>query len=238
MQSQPYPLIGNLHPPGKFEDPWESQAMVMSAVHNTFIRGINAILQHACTVPKEKIEAFMIFCSTFSETLHHHHEHEEELYFPYLEARMGQGTMTPNVEQHHAFNPHFGKFDEYIAVVTSSPGEYDAEKLKELVHGFAGLLVPHLAEEITTLDATLLREHVSKAEMDDLHQQVQARLNVAFSLDKTIPYFIACHDAKAQPWFSFPTLLVWMINLWPGYAPKYRDSWAFAPFDTWGRPRK
>ena len=84
--------------------------------------------------------------------MHHHHDAEEKEFFPSIEAISGiEGLMSRNVEQHRAFTPGFEHFEEYCRACP--PAEYDGERLKALVDGFAEPLTRHLYDEIETLRA-------------------------------------------------------------------------------------
>ena len=95
--------------------------------------------------------------------MHHHHDAEEKIYFPAIESISGvAGLMERNIEQHRAFTPGFEAFEAYCR--TCPPEEFNGQKLRGLVEGFAEALVKHLHEEIETLraldgyDSTRLRE--------------------------------------------------------------------------------
>ena len=84
--------------------------------------------------------------------MHHHHDAEEQEFFPNIERISGvEGLMSRNVEQHRAFTPGFDLFQEYAR--SCSPGDYDGQRIKGLVEGFAEPLTRHLHEEIDTLRA-------------------------------------------------------------------------------------
>ena len=127
----------------------------MSLAHNGIIRGLNSIYIQATELPRnDKIIArdFLTYCQCWGESMHHHHDAEEKEFFPSIETISGiEGLMTQNVEQHRAFTPGFEKFEEYCR--TCPPAEYDGEKLKSLVEGFAEPLTRHLYDEIETLRA-------------------------------------------------------------------------------------
>jgi hypothetical protein len=127
----------------------------MSLAHNGIIRGLNSIYLQSTKLPhNDKIVArdFLTYCQCWSESMHHHHDAEEKEFFPSIEAISGiEGLMTQNVEQHRAFTPGFDKFEQYCR--TCPPAEYDGEKLKNLVEGFAEPLTRHLHDEIETLRA-------------------------------------------------------------------------------------
>lgn len=127
----------------------------MSLAHNGIIRGLNSIYLQATRLPRNDTtvaQDFLTYCQCWSESMHHHHDAEEKEFFPSIEAIAGiEGLMTQNVEQHRAFTPGFARFEEYCR--TCPPAEYDGEKLKELVEGFAEPLTRHLGDEIETLRA-------------------------------------------------------------------------------------
>ena len=84
--------------------------------------------------------------------MHHHHDAEEQEFFPSIERISGvQGLMEGNVEQHRAFTPGFDLFQEYAR--SCPPKDYDGQKIKNLIEGFADPLTRHLREEIDTLRA-------------------------------------------------------------------------------------
>lgn len=84
--------------------------------------------------------------------MHHHHDAEEKAFFPDIESISGvEGLMESNVEQHRAFTPGFEAFEGYCRNV--KPEEFDGQKLRSLVEGFAEPLVKHLHDEIETLRA-------------------------------------------------------------------------------------
>lgn len=59
------------------------------------------------------------------------------------------GLMSTNVSQHQAFDAGLEAFNDYVKSV--KPEEYDAERFRELLDGFGGVLEAHLREEIGTL---------------------------------------------------------------------------------------
>lgn len=84
--------------------------------------------------------------------MHHHHDAEEQTFFPKIEEITGvKGIMDQNIEQHKAFTPGFETFHEYAK--TCDPKDYDGQKLRSLVEGFAEPLTKHLHDEIDTLKA-------------------------------------------------------------------------------------
>jgi hemerythrin-like domain-containing protein len=128
-------------------------ATQMSLAHNGIIRGLNSIYLQAPNLPpqdKSTARDFLTYCQCWSESMHHHHDAEEKAFFPDIEAISGvEGLMETNVEQHRAFTPGFEAFEAYCR--SCEPGEFDGQKLRSLVEGFAEPLVKHLHDEIGTL---------------------------------------------------------------------------------------
>ena len=141
-------------------------ATQMALAHNGIIRGLNSLYLQAPHIPPHDVATardFLTYCQCWSESMHHHHDAEEEIYFPAIESISGvAGLMEQNIEQHRAFTPGFEAFETYCR--TCPPEEFDGQRLRELVEGFAEALVKHLHEEIETLraldgcDSTRLRE--------------------------------------------------------------------------------
>jgi hypothetical protein len=84
--------------------------------------------------------------------MHHHHDAEEKVFFPSIELISDvQGIMERNIQQHRAFTPGFDLFQEYSR--TCLPENYDGQKIRNLIEGFAEPLTRHLHDEIETLRA-------------------------------------------------------------------------------------
>lgn len=82
--------------------------------------------------------------------MHHHHDAEESDFFPDIEKIPGvNGLMARNVEQHREFTPDFEHLEEYCR--SCPPADYDGQRLKALIEGFAEPLTRHLYDEIDTL---------------------------------------------------------------------------------------
>ena len=141
-------------------------ATQMSLAHNGIIRGLNSIYLQAPHLPPHDVATardFLTYSQCWSESMHHHHDAEEKKFFPAVESITGiAGLMEGNVEQHRAFTPGFEAFERYCR--TCPPEDYDGQKVRELVEGFAEPLVKHLHDEIETLrglgryDSVRLRE--------------------------------------------------------------------------------
>ncbi|EPE31452.1 hypothetical protein GLAREA_12755 [Glarea lozoyensis ATCC 20868] len=124
----------------------------MALVHNFLIRGLNCIYLQAPFIPAELRPDFIKFMQTWTVTIHHHHMGEEEKHFPWLEEDIGiPGYMQASVDQHHEFEPGLKAFEAHVVAVKEGTEEYDGQKVRDLIDGFAIILTKHLAEEIEAL---------------------------------------------------------------------------------------
>ena len=139
----------------------------MALAHNGIIRGLNSIYRQATNIPREDlgtVKDFLTYCQCWCESMHHHHDAEEKEFFPSIERISGvEGLMVRNVEQHRAFTPGFEQFQTYAE--TCPVQDYDGQKIKSLIEGFAEPLTRHLHDEIDTLRA--LDKYDSEAERQD-----------------------------------------------------------------------
>ncbi|EHK97325.1 hypothetical protein M7I_6956 [Glarea lozoyensis 74030] len=103
-------------------------------------------------IPAELRPDFIKFMQTWTVTIHHHHMGEEEKHFPWLEEDIGiPGYMQASVDQHHEFEPGLKAFEAHVVAVKEGTEEYDGQKVRDLIDGFAIILTKHLAEEIEAL---------------------------------------------------------------------------------------
>lgn len=131
-------------------------AAEMSLVHNTLIRGINAVYLQCVNVgergsAKDKMD-FAWFARQWSSFLNHHHSLEEDTLFPEINRLSGVADfMDASLEEHEVFHTGVHGFDEYLAKVTAGEEPYDGKKLKSIIDSFMPALETHLANEIKTL---------------------------------------------------------------------------------------
>ena len=115
------------------------------------LRALNSIYLQAPFVHKsEDIRDLLLYGQMWYEWVEHHHHVEETILFPMIERLMGiEGLMGRNVEQHHAFNPGFHRFNDYVQ--NTKPEQYDAGVFRGIMDDFSALFREHLAAEIETL---------------------------------------------------------------------------------------
>lgn len=120
-------------------------------MHNTLLRGLNAIYLQAPHVSSSTdIRDFLFFCAAWVKTVEHHHNIEERVLFPAIEDFTKKpGLMEGNHQQHEAFTPGLNRFLQYAQNTT--PENYSSETLKGIVNSFTSSLMKHLVDEIDTL---------------------------------------------------------------------------------------
>jgi len=230
----PYPLVEM--PPGDYNDPFDSQAIIMAAGHNTFIQGINAMAYHAPKVSGKKIQPFLLFSLTVVDNIHHHHHLEEELYFPEMEKRLGEGALSGNVEQHHQFVPQLEELQKYLEDAKAGKQEYDGALIVEKINSFGDIMVNHLNQEIPTLESSRLREKFTEKDLKDIKNLADKKALATIDFSTTLPLALVCGDPATLSWFPpFPTPLKWAVRYW--FARKHSEAWEFGPLDLNGKPR-
>ena len=92
------------------------------------------------------------YFTVVATTLEHRYIASITPFFPNIERITAvPGIMETNKEQHRAFTPGFEAFHKYAE--TCSPADFDGQRIRELVEGFAEPLTKHLHDEIDTLRA-------------------------------------------------------------------------------------
>ncbi len=128
----------------------------MALVHNTFIRGINAIYLQCVNVgkrgtPKDQLD-FANFARQWSKFINEHHHMEESDVFPGINEVCGvPGLMDTSVEEHQAFHDGLERYETYLDGVIADEDQYDGDKLKGIIESFMPALELHLSNEIQTL---------------------------------------------------------------------------------------
>jgi hemerythrin-like domain-containing protein len=132
-------------------------AIEMANVHNALLRGLNSIYLQApyITAPAD-IADLMLYTQAWADTVHHHHSLEETIFFARIEALakeagLPEGLMSPNEDQHHAFEPKIQETLAWCGEVRDGKKEWDSKVLIGLIDEFAPILTQHLHDEIDTL---------------------------------------------------------------------------------------
>lgn len=229
----------------------------MALIHNVLIRILNCIYLQAPNVKQpQDIADFTTFMYGFSILLHHHHEGEEKHYFPWLEEDIGEpGHMEKNVDQHAAFAPSFGSFEDYVNALRSGKETYDGARVRKLIDDFGPILAEHLIDEIGTFEQLeALGDRIDwkawSKRVTDMAVKTSEKvctfvkreiIVIDHSKDHQIPLILTNMDISFEkewhtatwppvPWF------VCVIFRWL-YVPKHKGAWRFSSCDAHGNPR-
>ncbi|CAE6456466.1 unnamed protein product [Rhizoctonia solani] len=197
--SYPYPLIPT--PPGDWQkNLHEMHAIRMAALHNIIIRSFNAIIYHAPNVTESDVPSFIKFCRAVADVVHEHHQTEEEVIFPCFEEKLGKGAMDANVNQHHDFMPQFDEWNEHCKKILSKEETYEHTKFVTMLRKSTDLLSAHLVDEIPTLEASIIKEHFTDAELRELEVRVAKKIQECISV-WIMPILFVCGDLSYNSWF-------------------------------------
>lgn len=233
----------------------------MAEVHNTLIRGLNAIIQQAPYVKRasttesdntslpasgaceKDVEDFLAYVENWVVMVNHHHDVEEAFLFPELGKFTGvPGYMDDPIHQHTLF--HDGLVQLLAYARDTPPGAYrwegpgGAGGMKEIVDGFSKALTEHLYAEIDVLlgmkafDSEGLRKTFEQG--DDAAKK---HGNLGEILTKVFPCVLGCHDktyVQGSTFPPFPWVLTLVVKYWFAAG---NGAWRFNPCDLSGRPR-
>jgi sterol-4alpha-carboxylate 3-dehydrogenase (decarboxylating) len=127
-------------------------AKMMSLVHNTIFRALNAIYTQANQISPSTQDAsdFLTYCGVVSDFIHHHHVFEETMYFPELEAATGiKGLMNENIAEHRLLDEGLDKFRKYAE--STRKEQYSGDRVREILDSFASVFEAHMHAEIKAI---------------------------------------------------------------------------------------
>ncbi|KAH8832512.1 hypothetical protein DL96DRAFT_1704575 [Flagelloscypha sp. PMI_526] len=217
-------------PPGTLHDPYDMVPFVMVAAHNMMIRGFNSMAYYAPRIKENEVPGFSRYCMAVLQTIHHHHKAEEELMFPFLESKIGEGSMGGNVDGHHEFLPDLEAFEKYCTSIHAGSVKFEAKVFLEKMDKFTPALIEHLTDEIPTLDAERLRTHITLDELASYEKRLQEMIMKETSLVYAFPQAIVNNDKISAAWFlPVPWIVIfalkWLVMPWYSHIWKYGASW-------------
>ncbi|KAG8907997.1 hypothetical protein FRB99_001163 [Tulasnella sp. 403] len=216
-------------PSGSIHDAWEHQSIHMAVAHNMIIRSYNSMLYYSGAVEPgtKRFSAFLAYCelavyslaTAQNGMLHNHHQMEEQLYFPFLESKLGQGAMSHNVTEHEHFHDGLIQFENLVASLKSGKAQWNVNEFRAAIYAFATPLIEHLAEEIDTIRPERLRGKITQEEFAE-HDKVFDE-HIKKILKPTIhpPFTFVNGDATNAPWH-----LLYHVN---------SDMWQFGCCDKY-----
>jgi hemerythrin-like domain-containing protein len=234
-------------------------AIEMANVHNALLRGLNSIyLQAPYIKDPTDVADLMLYTQAWADTVHHHHSLEETIFFSRVEALakeagLPEGLMSPNEDQHHAFEPKIQETLEWCREVRDGKKEWDSKVLIRLIDGFAPILTQHLHDEIDTLIKLegCDGEKVQKALSDTANEGLKTADTVCricsiligsmltlLTKSLVIPQVLGCVDKTYPGSEAFPPIpffLPYLNAYW--FSRKHKGCWRFNPCDYWGKPQ-
>ena len=100
-----------------------------------------------------------------------HHGGEETKFFPWIEEYIGiPGHLSPNIEQHHAFEPGLEELSQYVTAAREGKETYDGTKMKRIIDGFGEILNQHLIDEVAFLET--LEKYDDKIDWAALNKRI------------------------------------------------------------------
>jgi hemerythrin-like domain-containing protein len=219
----------------------------MALVHNTFFRGINAIIQQAPYVPDSTapgykpadVKDLLAYIQAFAKTIHHHHEVGEMYFFPEMNKASGNETLMEDPKNQHAvFHDGLDRLLEYTKA--TKPEDYRWEGpggLKAIVDEIGQPLVDHLRDEIEHL---LKLDFLNENELRKTWLKVEEMAKKAGDksmLSDIIPWVLGCADKTYEGSSDFPqvpAVLPYLVKYWYAFG---NGAWRFSPCDFRGKPR-
>lgn len=125
---------------------------------------------------------------------------EEDMYFPLLESKLGAGTMHDNIEGHHTFKAPLDHLEDLVVKLRAKQIPWDMVDFRKAVFELLTPLRKHLAEEIDTLRAWKLKDHIAVAELEAFESGLEAQIKEKSSLTKDLQILYVNGDAVHAAW--------------------------------------
>ncbi|CUA68045.1 hypothetical protein RSOLAG22IIIB_13632 [Rhizoctonia solani] len=125
---------------------------------------------------------------------------EEEVMFPYFEEKLGKGAMDANINQHHGFMPQFDEWNEHCKKILAKEETYEPTKFVAMLRKSTDVLSVHLVDEIPTIEASIMKEHFTDAELRELEARVTKKIKECTSV-WLMPIVFVSGDLSHNPWF-------------------------------------
>jgi len=149
-----FPLIPITYSPDwDFSDHAATFGIEMTLIHNVFIRCLNAMYEHAVSIPASSADVtpFAGYALALVALIQDHHHGEENIVFPLFQTKFPV-EMQKNLDEHKGFLEGLDALEEYLKAVyiKKKDVEWDGEKVRKLIEAFGDGLVQHLHEEVST----------------------------------------------------------------------------------------
>lgn len=131
--------------------------------------------------------------------MHEHHRIEEEAYFPWLEERLGAGSMSSNVDGHHAFEAPFKTFEELVASIRDKKAPFVPDAFRAVVYGFMPPLMDHLRAEVETIRVDKVK-HIPEVDVWKVEADTEKMIKEHTDLTTHVQTCVMNGDGKYGLW--------------------------------------
>ncbi|KIY45636.1 hypothetical protein FISHEDRAFT_48882 [Fistulina hepatica ATCC 64428] len=154
-----------------------------------------------------------------------HHNAEESALFPVIEER-SPGSMAKNHEQHESFLKEVEDLVAYLQAATEE--SFDAAALRGKVDSILFLVMQHLADELDSLDAEVLRKSFSEEELAVINKATHTAQQETMPGNRSLP-FVLQNLPPHTPFPPAPGFVKNIIGPWIMYW-KFAALWKYTTF--------
>ncbi|KAM0752987.1 hypothetical protein T439DRAFT_187123 [Meredithblackwellia eburnea MCA 4105] len=235
--SFPFQPIDPLIPPSSYEG--DTLATDMASLHNVIIAGLNSIHEQASKVVPSDVQPFMGYTASWITLVQSHHHTEETYLFPFL-SKLYDDEITKNIEEHERFLRGLESLNDYVKQVRGGDKSFNPDEVQNLLDTFAGTLVHHLKEEISTLVPEKMAKF-DRAEFKQCMEVMVAHIKTQGGLTTIFPFVVTHYDPISTisipgwSWPPLPSLLIFLtrnVFFWVN-----SSWWKFSPYDRHGQPQ-
>lgn len=219
-------------PDGDWKDVFDSQAIEMALMHNIIIRSFNSLLYYSGEVQPGTPEfiSFLRYTREVCAQVHRRHNDEENLYFPFLESKLGDGRMAGMVAAHEALVKPLAAFEDLVQKMIIKPHEWDLDLFRNSIYRFMPILREHLKDELKIVDATELRKHFTEQDFKEYEKRFIKDAIKSFVPSRGPQLVFVNGDFVNGAWFPrFPPPLVFLVK--HVLFKLHSDMWAFGCCD-------
>jgi len=151
----------------------------MANAHWLMTNALEAAYKNATHIAPNDLANFIGYAQGACLAMERHHQMEEHTLFPLYETKI---TMKNNVDQHATF---FGGIHGALEYLTqcdpSKPNatKFDAAAFRHFLDGSLEPMTEHLAEELDTLTADIMKKNFELKFLIDAQEQVDAHLKAS-----------------------------------------------------------
>lgn len=215
-------------------------AKQMTSIHNTFIRAINSVYNHALTIsPSTKqCEDFLRFCQILCKMLNHYSTVKNSYLFPaFQNLASSSGVLEATSSDHAAIMREFFTFRNHV-LDPNTIKTFDGMSLRRMIEGFAPELIQRLHDQIPIVTSLHV---VDSKEVRKVWMQAHKMATDGIDLYLDAPFLLGCQDksflidGESTDCPCVPWVVERLVRKW--HAKKHAGIWEFCPSDLCGNRR-